>query len=128
MISDDAIERPHRLTGMPADEIVRCGLVRKEIPIYGLAAVATPYPWGGLQLGEGDSSTPTLRAECNVQSPTMLPSAKRRETKALARQLSVRDQLMEEEQGPAGCGRVVSEAASLACWAPLRLAVRATSR
>jgi hypothetical protein len=35
-VVNDAIERTHRLTGMPRDEIVRRGLVRKEIPIYGL--------------------------------------------------------------------------------------------
>jgi len=36
MISDinEAIERTHRLTGMPKEEIVRRGFVRSEIPIY----------------------------------------------------------------------------------------------
>jgi hypothetical protein len=33
---NDAIERTHRLTGMPREEIVRRGLIRKEIPMYGL--------------------------------------------------------------------------------------------
>jgi len=33
---NDAIERTHRLTGMPKDEIVRRGIVRAEIPIYAL--------------------------------------------------------------------------------------------
>jgi hypothetical protein len=32
---NDAIERTHRVTGMPRAEIVRRGLVRGEIPIYG---------------------------------------------------------------------------------------------
>ena len=32
---NEAIERTHRLTGMPKDEIVRRGFVRNEIPIYG---------------------------------------------------------------------------------------------
>lgn len=35
---NEAIERTHRLTGMPKDEIVRRGLVRGEIPLYGLGA------------------------------------------------------------------------------------------
>ena len=33
---NDSIERTHRLTGMPREEIVRRGLIRKEIPLYGL--------------------------------------------------------------------------------------------
>jgi len=37
---NDAIERTHRLTGMPRDEIVRRGIVRDEIPIYGLGGLA----------------------------------------------------------------------------------------
>jgi len=40
---NDAIERTHRLTGMPREEIVRRGLVRNEIPIYGFSA---PMPAG----------------------------------------------------------------------------------
>lgn len=36
-IVNEAIERTHRITGMPKDEIVRRGLVRSEIPIYGAA-------------------------------------------------------------------------------------------
>jgi hypothetical protein len=32
---NDAIERTHRLTGMPRDEIVRRTLIRNEIPLYG---------------------------------------------------------------------------------------------
>jgi hypothetical protein len=35
-VINDSIERTHRLTGMPREEIVRRGLVRKEIPMYGL--------------------------------------------------------------------------------------------
>jgi hypothetical protein len=35
---NEAIERTHRITGMDHDEIVRRGLVRGEIPIYGLGA------------------------------------------------------------------------------------------
>lgn len=34
-VVNEAIERTHRLTGMPRAEIVRRGLVRKEIPLYG---------------------------------------------------------------------------------------------
>jgi len=33
-----SIETTHRLTGMPIEEIVRRGLVRKEIPMYGIPA------------------------------------------------------------------------------------------
>jgi hypothetical protein len=33
-----SIETTHRLTGMPREEIVRRGLIRKEIPMYGLGA------------------------------------------------------------------------------------------
>jgi hypothetical protein len=36
-IVNEAIERTHRITGMPRDEIVRRGLVRSEIPIYGFS-------------------------------------------------------------------------------------------
>jgi len=43
-----AIERTHRLTGMPRAEIVRRGLVRGEIPIY----ARTPLPVGGDQTQE----------------------------------------------------------------------------
>jgi hypothetical protein len=32
---NEAIERTHQVTGMPKDEIVRRGLVRSEIPLYG---------------------------------------------------------------------------------------------
>ena len=31
-----SIETTHRLTGMPREEIVRRGLVRSEIPLYGV--------------------------------------------------------------------------------------------
>jgi hypothetical protein len=34
---NESIERTHRLTGMPRDEIVRRGIIKGEIPIYGLA-------------------------------------------------------------------------------------------
>ena len=39
---NDAIERTHRLTGMPREEIVRRGIVRGEIPIYGGIPVGRP--------------------------------------------------------------------------------------
>lgn len=45
---NDAIERTHRLTGMPRDEIVRRGIVRAEIPIYGAAGL---LGLGALQQG-----------------------------------------------------------------------------
>lgn len=37
---NEAIERTHRLTGLPRSEIVRRGLIRGEIPIYGTAGLA----------------------------------------------------------------------------------------
>jgi hypothetical protein len=36
---NDAIERTHRLAGMPKDEIVRQAFIYGKIPLYGLAAV-----------------------------------------------------------------------------------------
>jgi hypothetical protein len=35
-----SIETTHRLTGMPKEEIVRRGLIRKEIPMYGVGGAA----------------------------------------------------------------------------------------
>jgi hypothetical protein len=58
-VINDAVERTHRLTGMPREEIVRRGIIRKEIPIYGLTAAATPYLWGGFQPEEDGSSSPS---------------------------------------------------------------------
>jgi hypothetical protein len=44
-----AIERTHRLTGMPKDEIVRRGIVRAEIPIYAIGAgLLAPGAMGAL--------------------------------------------------------------------------------
>jgi hypothetical protein len=37
---NESIERTHRLTGMPREEIVRRGLVLKEIPMYGVGGMA----------------------------------------------------------------------------------------
>ena len=42
---NDMIERTHRLTGMPREEIVRRGLIRKEIPMYGIGGAAAMGPW-----------------------------------------------------------------------------------
>ena len=41
-VVNDAIERTHRLTGLPRDEIVRRGLIRNEIPLYTIGAVPLP--------------------------------------------------------------------------------------
>jgi hypothetical protein len=38
---NDAIERTHRLTGVPRDEIVRRGLIRGQIPLYGLGGLVS---------------------------------------------------------------------------------------
>lgn len=43
---NEAIERTSRLTGVPPEEVVRRGLVRGEMPIYGIAA-----PAGALAIG-----------------------------------------------------------------------------
>ena len=42
-VVNEAIERTHRLTGMPKEEIVRRGLVRSEIPLYSGAAPFVPW-------------------------------------------------------------------------------------
>jgi hypothetical protein len=42
---NDAIERTHRLTGMPRDEIMRRAFIRGDIPLYALGS--------GLALGAG---------------------------------------------------------------------------
>jgi hypothetical protein len=48
-VVNESIERTHRLTGMPREEIVRRGIVNSEIPMYGLlgavglGAVANQY-------------------------------------------------------------------------------------
>jgi hypothetical protein len=43
-----SIETTHRLTGMPRDEIVRRGLIKKEIPMYGIAGAAAVPAMGSL--------------------------------------------------------------------------------
>jgi hypothetical protein len=54
-IINEAIERTRRLTNMPVEEIVVRGLIKKEIPLYGLAGAgafgmaANPYDQGGWQ-------------------------------------------------------------------------------
>lgn len=40
-IVNQAVERTHRITGMPKEDIVHRGLVRSEIPLYGLAGATT---------------------------------------------------------------------------------------
>jgi hypothetical protein len=58
-VVNDAIERTHRLISMSREEIVRRGIIRKEIPIYGLGAVAAPSLLGGLRKREDGSSSPS---------------------------------------------------------------------
>jgi hypothetical protein len=54
-IVNDAIERTHRLTGMSREEIVRRGLIGKQIPLYGVGAgafglgIGSQYDKGGWQ-------------------------------------------------------------------------------
>jgi len=43
-----SIETTHRLTGMPIEEIVTRGVIKKEIPMYGLGAVGLTGMMGGL--------------------------------------------------------------------------------
>ena len=43
-----SIETTHRLTGMPIEEIVVRGLIKKEIPMYGLGAVGATGVMGSL--------------------------------------------------------------------------------
>jgi hypothetical protein len=43
---NDAIERTHRVTGMPRNEIVRRGLVRAEIPLYSDSRFGSLIPRG----------------------------------------------------------------------------------
>ena len=51
---NDSIERTHRLTGMPRDEIVQRGLVNKQIPLYGLLGA---IGLGGAAAGIPDPNT-----------------------------------------------------------------------
>jgi hypothetical protein len=48
-IINEAIERTHRITGMARDEIVRRGLVRAEIPVFGVGGIVA-----GKQLSKDD--------------------------------------------------------------------------
>jgi hypothetical protein len=41
---NEAIERTHRLTGMPGQEIFERGLGRSQIPIYALASATAMTP------------------------------------------------------------------------------------
>ena len=43
---NEAIERTSRLTGIPPEEVVRRGLVRAEMPLYGIGAAAVPIGLG----------------------------------------------------------------------------------
>jgi len=71
----DAIERTHRLTGMPREEIVRRGIVRGEIPIYGGIPVGRP----GAALG-ASTAFGTLAPTRQQQQPddSWLPPGARR--------------------------------------------------
>ncbi|MBR0827045.1 hypothetical protein JQ596_16005 [Bradyrhizobium manausense] len=39
---NDATERIHRITSMPREEVVRRGLIRKEIPMCTIGGAAVP--------------------------------------------------------------------------------------
>ena len=55
-VLNESIERTHRLTGMPREEIVRRGLVLKEIPMYGIGgAILAPMAGYGLRDATGDN-------------------------------------------------------------------------
>jgi hypothetical protein len=55
-IINEVIERTHRITGMARDEIVRRGLVRAEIPLFGLGGVMA-HKLAGQQLPTDDDGT-----------------------------------------------------------------------
>ncbi|CAB4130607.1 Cell wall hydrolase, SleB [uncultured Caudovirales phage] len=62
-IVNEAIERTHQITGMPRDEIVRRGLVRAEIPLYGAAgATAAGAVAPELMQGQGEAPAPAAEA------------------------------------------------------------------
>ena len=64
MIQDvnDAIERTHRLTGMPRNEIVRRGVVKKEIPLY-----SGPAPLGALDAQQMSPEESEVRSHGSVR-------------------------------------------------------------
>ena len=53
---NDMIERTHRLTGIPREEVVRRGLIKKEIPMYTIGGGAV---MGGLAAA-GRVSAPVI--------------------------------------------------------------------
>jgi len=58
-IVNEAIERTHQITGMPRDEIVRRGLVRAEIPLYGTAGATAAGAMGPeFMQGQGEAPAP----------------------------------------------------------------------
>ena len=58
-IVNEAIERTHQITGMPRDEIVRRGLVRAEIPLYGAAGATAAGAMGPeFMQGQGEAPAP----------------------------------------------------------------------
>jgi hypothetical protein len=59
---NESIERTHRLTGMPREEIVRRGVVRKEIPLYAVGALFAPAMGYGLT-DPRDDSWPTREGQ-----------------------------------------------------------------
>jgi hypothetical protein len=59
-VVNESIERTHRLTGMPREEIVERGLVRKEIPMYGIGGVLlAPTVGYGSSDSTSDNNWPT---------------------------------------------------------------------
>lgn len=57
---NDSIERTHRLTGMPREEIVRRGLVLREVPMYGSGGVTlAPLAIYGSGSSTSDNSSST---------------------------------------------------------------------
>lgn len=63
-VVNEAIERTHRLTGMPREEIVRRGIIRKEIPVYTPGPVLLPDLGGNVP--QEDMRAP-LRITVNPQ-------------------------------------------------------------
>ena len=56
-----SIETTHRLTGMPREEIVRRGLIRKEIPMYGLLGAAGMGALGKRRISMTNTDKQTVR-------------------------------------------------------------------
>jgi hypothetical protein len=89
---NEAIERTHRLTGMPRQEILKRGIIRSEIPVYGVIGAAR----AGRHDRRGGSKTPrptgaTARPAPSIPRRTSrTPSVRRRATRSRSRSNTAR--------------------------------------